>query len=64
MNFNEASTDVRVGNKLPGRKSNDAVVEVTHPNDVDRAAMDSAQRAQERQHQNENTHSGNSLFTK
>jgi hypothetical protein len=64
MNFNDASTDVRVGSKTPDRKSNMAGEEAFPESELDREAMDSAQRAQERQHQNENTNSGNTIFSK
>lgn len=64
MNFNDSSTDRPVGAKNPARKSNDAGVEVGHEHDIDRSAMDSAQKAQERQHKNENTNSSNTIFSK
>lgn len=64
MNFNDASTDVRVGSKTPDRKSNMAGQKAHDESDLDRAAMDSAQRAQERQHKNENTNSSNTIFSK
>ena len=64
MNFTDSQNDKRVGSKTADRKSNMAGEEVTHTNDVDRAAMDSAQRAQDRQHKNENTNSSNTIFSK
>jgi hypothetical protein len=64
MNFNDSSSDRPVGEKSPARKSNDSGVEVGHENDIDRSAMDSAQKAQERQHKNENTNSSNTIFSK
>ena len=64
MNFNDSQNDTRVGSKTADRKSNMSGEEVTHPNDIDRAAMDSAQRAQDRQHKNENTNSSNTIFSK
>lgn len=63
MNFNDASTDVRVGNKTPDRKSNMSGEKAVRKDDLDRDAMDSAQRAQERQHHNENTNSSNTIFS-
>lgn len=64
MNFNDASTDVRVGSKTPDRKSNMAGEKPLPDSKLDREAMDSAQRAQERQHKNENTNSSNTIFSK
>lgn len=64
MNFNNASTDVRVGSKTPDRKSNMAGQKAHSNSRTDRAAMDSAQRGQERQHKNENTNSSNTIFSK
>ena len=63
MNFNDASTDRKVGSKNPARKAND---EGTHPGQsgLDKAAMKGAQKAQDRQHKNENTNSGNTIFSK
>lgn len=63
MNFNNASSDKRVGSKTADRKSNMAG-EDPGMSKLDREAMDSAQRAQDRQVKNENTHSGNTMFTK
>jgi hypothetical protein len=64
MNFNDTSSDVRVGNKTPARKSNEAGQNAFPESKLDKEAMDSAQKAQERIHQNENTNSGNSIFSK
>lgn len=63
MNFNDASTDVPVGKKSPDRKSNEAG-EDPGQDSLDQSAMDSAQKAQERQHKNEQTNSGNTVFSK
>lgn len=66
MNFNDASTDVPVGKKVPGRKSNEAGEDI-HDNvttTIDNEAMDMAQKATERMHKNENTNSGNTIFSK
>ena len=62
MNFNNASTDVPVGKKTADRKSN--LSGQDGQSKMDRAAMDSAQKAQERQHKNENTNSSNTIFSK
>jgi len=66
MNFNDASTDVPVGKKTPDRKSNEAGEDILDNSEktLDNVAMDSAQKAQERMHKNENTHSGNTIFSK
>lgn len=63
MNFNDASTDVPVGKKTPDRKSNLAGQDPGQDG-LDRAAMDSAQKAQDRQHKNEQTNSSNTIFSK
>ncbi len=63
MNFNEASTDSKLGTKTPGRVSNDTGEDPGQSN-LDREAMDSATKAQAHQHQNENTNSGNTIFSK
>ncbi|MFC6647263.1 hypothetical protein ACFQBQ_17135 [Granulicella cerasi] len=66
MSFNEATNDIHVGQKPAARKSNEAGEDV-HDNakaTLNNEAMDSAQKAQERIHHNENSNSGNSLFTK
>jgi hypothetical protein len=66
MNFNNASTDVPVGKKTPDRKSNEAGEDIfdNATKTIDNVAMDSAQRAQERIHKNENTNSSNTIFSK
>ena len=64
MNFNDSQNDKRVGSKTAGRKSNMAGEEVTHRRDMDRTAMDSAQRAQDRMNKNANTNSSNTIFSK
>lgn len=66
MNFTTATTDVPVGKKTPQRKSNEAGEDIyanTHKT-LDNVAMDSAQKAQERIHKNENTNSSNTIFSK
>lgn len=63
MNFNDASTDVPVGKKTADRKSNEAGEDIGQ-DALDRSAMDSSQKAQERQHKNENTNSSNTIFSK
>ena len=63
MNFNDASTDVPVGQKTANRKSNEAG-EDPGQDSLDHAAMDSAQKAQERLHKNEQTNSSNTIFSK
>jgi hypothetical protein len=63
MNFNNATSDKRVGSKTADRKSNLAG-EDPGQSKLDREAMDSAQRAQDRMIKNENSNSSNSLFTK
>lgn len=63
MNFNNASTDVRVGSKTPDRKSNMAG-QTPGSSSLDKSAMDSAQKGQERQHKNEQTNSSNTIFSK
>lgn len=63
MNFNDASTDVPVGKKTPDRKSNEAGQDPGQ-SELDQAAMDSAQKAQEHQHKNEQTNSSNTIFSK
>lgn len=63
MNFNDASSDRPVGTKDPARKSNDAGEDIGESS-LDRAAEDSAVKAQERQHKNENTNSSNTIFSK
>ncbi len=66
MNFNDASTDVPVGKKTPQRKSNEAGEDIFDNSTatLDNTAMDSAQKAQERIHKNENTNSSNTIFSK
>lgn len=63
MNFNDSSSDRPVGEKNPARKSNESGQDPGQTN-LDHEAMDSAQKAQERQHKNENTNSGNTIFSK
>lgn len=63
MNFNDASTDVRVGSKTPDRKSNQSG-QTPGTSSLDKAAMDSAQKGQERIHKNEQTNSSNTIFSK
>lgn len=66
MNFNDASSDVPVGKKTPARKSNEAGEDIYDNTEktLDNIAMDSAQKAQERMHKNENTNSSNTIFSK
>jgi hypothetical protein len=63
MNFNDSQNDVPLSEKTAGRKSNDSGEEPGESN-LDRSAMEGAEKAQKRQHQNENTNSGNSIFSK
>ena len=66
MNFNDASSDIPVGKKTAARKANEAgenAVDNVDTN-LDSVAMDSAQKAQERLHKNENTNSSNTIFSK
>ena len=63
MNFNNASDDKPVGTKTADRKSNESG-EDPGQSELDRAAMDSAQRAQDRMVKNENTNSSNTIFSK
>lgn len=63
MNFNNASDDKRTGSKTADRKSNLAGQDPGQSK-LDRAAMDSAQRGQDRQIKNENTNSSNTIFSK
>jgi hypothetical protein len=63
MNFNDSSSDRKVGSKPAERKSNEAG-QTPGSSSVDRAAMDSAQKAQDRMHKNEQTNSSNTTFTK
>jgi hypothetical protein len=66
MNFNDATSDIPVGQKSPARKSNEDgenAIGIAEDS-LDREAMDSAQKAQERIHKNENTNSGNTIFSK
>jgi hypothetical protein len=63
MNFNNASEDKHVGSKTADRKSNESG-EDPGQSHLDHEAMDSAQRAQDRMVKNENTNSGNTIFSK
>jgi hypothetical protein len=63
MNFNDSSSDKPLGTKTTGRVSNDSN-ETPGESTLDREAMDSATRAQDRQHKNENTNSSNTIFSK
>ncbi len=48
MNFTDASTDRPVGSKNPARKANDSGQDPGQSH-LDKVAMDSAQKAQERE---------------
>jgi hypothetical protein len=63
MNFTDASSDGRVGSKSADRKSND-MGQTPGASKLDKAAMDSAQRGQDRQLKNEQTNSSNTTFSK
>jgi hypothetical protein len=63
MNFNDSRSDNPVGTKTADRKSNEAG-EGIDSSAIDSVALDSAQKAQERIHHNENTNSGNTIFSK
>jgi hypothetical protein len=63
MNFNDSSSDRKVGSKPAERKS-DLSGQDPGTTGVDQAAMDSAQKAQDRMHKNEQTNSSNTIFSK
>lgn len=63
MNFVNSQTENKVGSKTADRKSNLSGQDPEQTK-LDRAAMDSAQKAQEREHKNENTNSSNTIFSK
>ncbi len=63
MNFNNGSDDKRVGSKSAARKSNMAG-QTPGSSSMDKTAMDSAQRGQDRQNKNEQTNSSNTTFSK
>ena len=63
MNFNDASSDRKVGSKSPDRKSNDEGQDPGQSS-LDHSAMESAQKAQDRMHKNEQTNSSNTIFSK
>ncbi len=63
MNFNNSRNENTVGTKTAGPSTN-TTVEHTGSTPLDRAAMKGAQKAQDHQHQNENTNSSNTVFSK
>ena len=63
MNFTDASSDKPVGTKTPDRKSNEAG-ETPAESSLDKAAMNAAQKGQDRQLRNEQTNSSNTTFSK
>lgn len=63
MNFHNSSDDAKVGSKMMDRKSNRAGQNPGQTK-VDKAAMRGAQRGQDRMIKNENTTSGNTIFSK
>jgi hypothetical protein len=62
MNFNNGSSDGPVGTKTVDHNSDDA--DSMEKSKLDRTAMESAQKAQKHQHENANTNSSNTIFSK
>jgi hypothetical protein len=63
MNFTDSDNEIRLGQKPADRKSNDEG-ETPGESSLDKSAMESAERAQDRQHHNEQTNSSNTIFSK
>jgi len=63
MNFVDANVDRKVGSKSADRKSNDQG-ETPGESSIDKSAMESAQRGEDRQLRNEQTNSSNTIFSK
>ena len=62
MNFTDSSSDNKLKDS-PARKGGDAI-ESTGTTPVDRGAMDMAKKAQKHIHDNEQTNSSNTTFSK
>ncbi len=64
MNFTDSSENNNaIGQKPAERKANEAG-ESPNESSLDKAAMDGAQKAQSRQHHDEQTNSSNTTFSK
>ena len=65
MNFNDGSSSNNVDNaNIPARAGNLENEKDPNETPLGHDAMDMAKKAQNRQHQNENTNSSNTIFSK